>query len=160
MHGDQPKPSRGEPSTKREKRRDPPGRLRVQLLLSGGAPHATISQLGVLRAVIGSGLYLTVLGLFAIGLGLLIRHTAGAIAAFVGFLLIVPLLSPIFPGSIQDAISKYLPTTIGATMTVVNTHLQPGSAPTFNPWVGLAILSGYAAVALGIGGWGLIRRDA
>ena len=40
-----------------------------QSLISGGAPHATITQSGVLGAVIGSGLYLTVLGLLAVGLG-------------------------------------------------------------------------------------------
>ena len=37
-----------------------------------------LSQPGVTRAVIGSGLYLTVLGLFALAIGSLIRHTAGA----------------------------------------------------------------------------------
>jgi len=40
--------------------------------LPGGAEPA-----GVTRAVIGSGLYLTVLGLFALAIGSLIRHTAG-----------------------------------------------------------------------------------
>jgi ABC-type transport system involved in multi-copper enzyme maturation permease subunit len=131
-----------------------------QPLISGGAPHATITQPGVLGAVMGSGLYLAVLGLFAVGLGLIIRHTAGSIAAFVGVLLIVPLLTPAFPASIQNAISKFEPTTIGNAMTVVTTHLPRGSAPTFNPWVGLAILIAYAAVALGVGAWRLVRRDA
>ena len=131
-----------------------------QSLISGGAPHATITQSGVLAAVIGSGLYLTVLGLLAVGLGLIIRHTAGALTAFVGVLLIVPLLTPAFPSSIQNAISAFEPTTIGSAMTVVATHLPKGSAPTFNPWVGLTILSAYAAVALGIGAWKLVRRDA
>ena len=70
-----------------------------QSLISGGAPHATITQSGVLGAVIGSGLYLAVLGLLAVGLGLIIRHTAGALAAFVGVLLIIPLLTPAFPSS-------------------------------------------------------------
>ena len=43
-------------------------------------------------------------------------------------------------------------------MTV--TSRSRGSAPTINPWVGVAILGAYAAVALAIGGWRLIRRDA
>jgi ABC-2 type transport system permease protein len=131
-----------------------------QSIIGGGAPHATISQPGVLGAVIGSGLYLILLGLLAVGLGLIIRHTAGAIAAFVGILLIVPLLTPAFPSSIGNAISKFEPTTIGNAITVTNPHLPSGSVPTFKPWVGLAILSAYAAVALGIGGWRLVRRDA
>ena len=78
-------------------------------------------------------------------------------AAFVGVLLIVPLVNPASASSIQNAISKFEPTTIGSVMTVVGTHLPKSSAPTFNPWVGLAILSAYAAVALGIGAWRLVR---
>jgi len=131
-----------------------------QALIGGGAPHSTISQPGVLGAVIGSGLYLALLGLLGVGLGLIIRHTAGAIAAFVGFLLLVPLLTPAFPTSIQNAISKFEPTTIGNAVTIVNTHLPKDSVPTFHPWAGLAILSAYAAVALGVGGWRLMCRDA
>ncbi len=31
---------------------------------------------------------------------------------------------------------------------------------TFSPWVGMAILAGYAAIALGVGGYRMLRRDA
>ena len=48
----------------------------------------TLSQPGVARAVIGAGLYLTVLGLFALAIGSLIRHSAGAIAAVIGLVLV------------------------------------------------------------------------
>ena len=71
------------------------------------------------------------------------------VAAFVGILLVFPLWSPAFPTSIQNAISKFEPTSIGDAMSVVNTHFPAGSAPSFSPWVGLAILVAYAAVALG-----------
>lgn len=131
-----------------------------QMLIGGSAPHATLGQAGVLRAVTGGGLYLAFLGLFALGLGTIIRHTAGAIAAFVGVLFIVPLLTPALPTSFQNAISKFEPAAIGNAMTTVNTHLQPGNAPTFSPWVGLAIMGGYAVLALVIGGRRLVRHDA
>jgi ABC-2 type transport system permease protein len=131
-----------------------------QMLISGGAPHATIGQAGVLRAVAGGGLYLALLGLLALGLGSIIRHTAGAIAAFVGVLLIIPLILPALPTSLNHAIGKFEPVTIGNAMTSVNTHLGRGAAPSFNVWVGLALMAGYAAVALGIGGWRMMRRDA
>jgi ABC-type transport system involved in multi-copper enzyme maturation permease subunit len=131
-----------------------------QALIGGGAPHATIGQPGVLRAVAGGGLYLALLGLLALGLGSIIRHTAGAIAAFVGVLLIVPLLLPALPTSLNHAIGKFEPVTIGNAMTSVNTHIGSGATPSFNAWVGLAIMAGYAAIALGIGGWRMVRRDA
>jgi ABC-2 type transport system permease protein len=131
-----------------------------QMLIGGGAPHATIGQAGVLRAVAGGGLYLALLGLLALGLGSIIRHTAGAIAAFVGVLLIIPLILPALPTSLNHAIGKFEPVTIGNAMTSVNTHLGSGAAPSFNVWVGLALMAGYAALALGIGGWRMMRRDA
>jgi ABC-type transport system involved in multi-copper enzyme maturation permease subunit len=131
-----------------------------QLLIGGGAPHAAIGQPGVLRAVVGGGLYLALLGLLALGLGSIIRHTAGAIAAFVGVLLIIPLLLPALPTSLNHTIGKFLPVTIGNAITSVNTHVGSGATPAFNAWVGVALMAGYAALALGIGGWRMMRRDA
>ncbi len=131
-----------------------------QMLIGGGAPHATLAQGGVLRAVFGGGLYLAVLGLLALGLGTIIRHTAGAIAAFVGVLLILPLLTPALPQSFQNAIGKFEPVNIGNAMTQVNPSSIHGTVTPFSPWVGMAVLAGYAAIALGIGGYRMLRRDA
>ena len=71
----------------------------------------------MLRAVIGGGLFLTVLGLFALGLATIIRHTAGSITTFVAILLILPLVVSAFPAKIGWPIGSYLPATIGAAMT-------------------------------------------
>ncbi|HEY1988266.1 MAG TPA: ABC transporter permease [Acidimicrobiales bacterium] len=131
-----------------------------QMLIGGGAPHATLAQGGVLRAVAGGGLYLAVLGLLALGLGTIIRHTAGAIAAFVGVLLIIPLLTPALPHSFQNAIGKFEPANIGNIMTATKPSTLHESITTFSPWVGMAVLAGYAAIALGIGGYRMVRRDA
>jgi ABC-2 type transport system permease protein len=131
-----------------------------QMLIGGAAPHVTIGQAGVLRAVAGGGLYLALLGLLALGLGSIIRHTAGAITAFVGVLLIVPLILPALPASLNHTIGKFEPLTVGNAVTSVNTHLGSGATPSFNPWVGLALMAGYAAIALAIGGWRMMRRDA
>ena len=68
-----------------------------QSILSGSTPTATLGQHEVLRAVIGGGLFLTVLGLVALGLAAIIRHTAGTITTFVGILLILPLVVSAFP---------------------------------------------------------------
>ncbi len=127
-----------------------------QAVLSGGpAPNSALSDPGVLRAVVGGGLYLTALGLLAVGLGWIIRHTAGGIATFVGILLILPLILAALPTSFRDAIGKFLPANIGATMTAVR---QPQHA--FGPWQSFGLLCAYAAVALVVGAWLLVRRDA
>lgn len=126
-----------------------------QALLGAPAPHATIGEPHVLRAVVGGGLYLTVLGLIALGLAAIIRHTAGAIAAFVAVLLILPLIVAALPSSISGPVGRYLPANIG----VVLVSTRPASGA-FSPWVGFGILCGYAAALLAIGAAALIRRDA
>ena len=128
-----------------------------QALLKAPTPHTTLYSPQALRAVVGAGLYLTVIGLFALGLATIIRHTAGAISAFVGVLLVFPLIAGALPQSIQQTVRHYLPANIGNQLI----EYHPGSAPdAFSPWVGFAILCGYAAVALVIGGILLVRRDA
>jgi ABC-2 type transport system permease protein len=129
-----------------------------QALLRSPAPHATLSQPGVLRAVVGGGLMIAVLGLFALGLATIIRHTAGAITAFVGTLLVLPLVVRALPSSIGHPIAKYLPLNISDTMTSVGHAV--GQAPSFSPWAGFALLCAYAVGALVVGGVLMARRDA
>jgi hypothetical protein len=125
--------------------------------LSSGS--ASLGQPGVLRAVVGAGLYLAVLGLLALGLGTIIRHTAAAISTFVGIVLVLPLIAQALPASIGHPVARYLPANIGFVM--FSTHGVPddfGSA--FSPWNGFALLVLYTVVTLGIGYWVLVRRDA
>ena len=70
----------------RHGRGDRPGHRRVtgQTILSRKGIQAHIDDPGVLRSVLGAGLYVAVLGLLALGLSTLIRRTAGAIATVVG----------------------------------------------------------------------------
>lgn len=129
----------------------------VQALLSTGS--ASLGQPGVLRAVIDGGLYLAVLGLLALGLATIIRHTAGAISTFVGVVLVLPLIVQALPTSISDAVARYLPANIG--LVLFSTDGAPGRiGPEFSPWVGFALLVLYAAVTLGLGCWVLVSRDA
>ena len=131
-----------------------------QAILSGTTPTATLSDPGVLRAVTGGGLYVAVLGLLTLGIATVVRHTAGAIAAFAGILFVLPLIASALPSSIGNAISRFLPETIGTSMTAVVRGLGVGhGAPVFSPWVGFGILCGYALGALVIGGVVLMRRD-
>lgn len=126
-----------------------------QALLTAPATHTTLSDPGALRAVVASGLYLCVLGLLALGLAAVIRHTAGAIGAFVGILLVLPLVVSALPASLFNALERYLPARIGQNL--ISAHLYPTS---FTPWVGFAVLCGYTAALLVLGGVLLSRRDA
>src|SRR5919205_2120231 len=84
-----------------------------QAILSSHHLETTITAPGVLRAVIGGGLYLAVLGLLAFGIGAIIRHTAGAIAAIFGLVLVLPTMAIFLPSSWADRVSPYLPGNAG-----------------------------------------------
>lgn len=129
-----------------------------QALLSSPAPHATLSQPGVLRAVVGGGLLVPVFGLFALGIGAIVRHTAGAITAYVGAFLVLPLIIQALPSSLSHPILKFMPFAIINTMTSVRDMFDFG--PTFSPWTGFGVMCAYAVAALLIGGWLMVRRDA
>ncbi len=128
-----------------------------QALLVSPAPHATLSQPGVLRAVVGEGLILTVLSIFALGIASIVRHSAGAITTYVGLLLVAPIVVQVLPSSYSQPITKYLPFHISDVMTSVVAGPHGSS---FSPWAGFAVLCGYALASLGIGAWLMVRRDA
>lgn len=115
---------------------------------------ASISDPGVLRAVLGGALYLTGIGLLGVGVGTLVRRTAGATASLVALLFIVPLVTGFLPMSFQESIGKYLPAQAG--MAIFNVVADPRA---LTPWVGFAVLLAYGAVTLALGATILTRRD-
>lgn len=130
-----------------------------QRILSGSAPTATLSDHDVLRAVVGGGLFLTLLGLFALGLATIIRHTAGAITTFVAILLILPLVDSAFPSKVGWPIARYLPATMGSAMTSTIPQTNQVFLPSFPFWHAFALMGAYSIGALVIGGALMVRRD-
>jgi len=109
---------------------------------------------GVVRAIVGAGLYLTIVGLFGLSLGAIVRNTAGGIAAFAAIMFVLPPLMNVLPTSWNNAISQYLPSNAGRTLFALHTdphNLHP-------QWGGLLFV-GYCAVALAIAAVLLVRRD-
>jgi ABC-2 type transport system permease protein len=127
-----------------------------QAVLSSPAPHATLGQPGVLRAVVLAGAYLCLIGLIGMGIGTLVRHSAAAIAVLVGLVMVLPPLLLAFPDSVQHSAQQFLPEII-AENSLTAVHPVPYS---LSPWAGLGLLCLYAAALLGAGGWLLARRDA
>ena len=125
-----------------------------QAVLSGRGLEASITSPGVLLAVIGAGLYLTVVGLLGLGIGTIIRSSAGSIAIVFGLLLVLPGIVGALPASLANQISPYLPSTAGEAIF----HLGH-SAHILAPWVGFGVFCGYAAVALLGGAVALKLRD-
>ena len=132
------------------------GFLLGQLALASTHQQATLSTPGALRAVIGSAVYLTLIGLLAVGLGFLIRSTAGAIATLVGIVLVAPLLANALPSPYSDDVIKYLP--LSAGQRIIST-LNPDPNQ-LAPWAGIGVTALYALAALVAGAVVLNRRDA
>lgn len=124
-----------------------------QLALAGHS--VTLSADGALRAVIGTGLYLTVVAVIGVSLGFIIRSTAGGIAALVGILLVLPGVVSILPQTWQDTITPYLPSTAGAAL--YDLRPEPGS---LSPWTGFAVFCLYGVIGLVAAAIVLRQRDA
>lgn len=105
----------------------------------------------VQRSLLGVPLYLTAIALFSLGVGAMLRHTAGGIAAVLGVLLVLPIIGQVPLEWVQD-IAPYLPSAAGErliTGDLVETVLSP--------WQGYLVLLGWVAAAL-IGAAVLLRR--
>jgi ABC-type transport system involved in multi-copper enzyme maturation permease subunit len=114
-----------------------------------GDPHA-------LRAVVGTALFLTVLGALGLGLGALVRNTAGGIAVFVGLLFVLPGITALLPHATADAVDPYLPLNAGFTITT-STFEDPHHLSTFG---GFAVFCGYTLLIIAVASVRLVRRDA
>jgi ABC-2 type transport system permease protein len=125
-----------------------------QAILSGQHIQIAFSHSGVPLAIVGAAGYLTLVGLFAMGLGAIMRNTAAGIATFAGLMFVVGPLISILPASIADSITPYLPSDAGEAMMRIGHH-----AHTLSPWAGFAVLAAYAAVAIATGAILLRRRD-
>ena len=110
----------------------------------------------MLRAVLMGGAYPALIALIGLGLGAIIRHTAGAICAVVGVLFVLPLILLPLGYSIQNPVGQFMPMLIAENSL---TAVKPMSH-TLSPGVGFAVLCLYAVTALAVGNWLLARRDA
>jgi ABC-type transport system involved in multi-copper enzyme maturation permease subunit len=110
---------------------------------------------GVARAVIGTALFLTVTAVLTLGLGTIIRNTAGGIAAFAALFFVIPPLMNVLPSSWNHAISPYLPANAGGAIT----QLTHGS-DSLSPWAGFGVFVAWAVASLAIAAFVLLRRDA
>jgi hypothetical protein len=109
---------------------------------------------GVARSVIGGAVYLMLVGIFALGIGAIVRNTAGGIATFAGIFFVIPPLMNILPTSWNNAISQYLPSNAGRQVFSL-TH----GSHSLSPGPGVLLFVGYCALVLAIAAVLLVRRD-
>ena len=124
-------------------------------VLSGTAKVMSLSDAGVLRGLLGAGVYLALVAVIGVALGTLLRSTAGGISALVGTFLLVPGLKSLLPASWQTHLTPYLPSNAGES--IYSLHHVSG---TLSAGAGLLVLLGWTALALGGAAYRLMRSDA
>jgi len=112
-------------------------------IVSGTPAALSLSDSGVVRSLLGAGLYLGLVGVIGVALGSLLRSVAGGISVLVGALMLVPGLITLLPSAWQNNIEPYLPSVAGGSMYAVN------QAPnTLSAGAGLAVFLGWTVLVL------------
>ncbi|MFI8893291.1 ABC transporter permease [Streptomyces paradoxus] len=102
------------------------------------------------RAVVGCGVYLMLMALFAAGIAALLRSGVATLSLLVPFILVVSFVIGDATGTVAD----FLPDKAGQLV------LRETYDGTLGPWSGLAVTALWTAAALLAGAWRLRRRDA
>ncbi|CAM5476281.1 ABC transporter permease OS=Streptomyces tendae OX=1932 GN=GUR47_29860 PE=4 SV=1 [Streptomyces tendae] len=116
--------------------------------LGAAADGLTLGQ--QVRGVVGCGVYLMLMALFAAGLTTLFRSGVATLSTLVPLILVVSFVIGDAAGTAAD----FLPDRAGQ-IALYRTY-----DGTLGPWTGLAVTALWAAVALLAGFWRLRRRDA
>jgi hypothetical protein len=123
-------------------------------IVSGTPAAMGISHAGVVRSLLGAGLYLGLVGVIGTALGALLRSVAGGISVFVASFMLIPGLLSLLPSSWKDNISPYLPSNAGESIFAL-TH----DSTTLSPGAGLLVFLGWTALALAGAAYRLVRSD-
>lgn len=137
------------------------GALGVALSILATAPILSSNDMAIdfgdsatVEMLLGVPLYLTGITLLALGIGALVRHSAGGIAVVLGLIIVLPILTTI-PLDFIETIAPYFPSAAGERIVMGE---MEGAVLT--PWQGFGVFMIYVVVALAAAGVLLRRRDA
>jgi ABC-2 type transport system permease protein len=129
----------------------------AQPLLAAKGVDASVADPRVFVPLLGGGLYLGLVAVFALGLGTVLRNNAGGITVVLGILLLLPTVLEMIPGTwTQQTIPSYLISAAGINMLGITSF----STVLLKPWQDLLIVVGWVLVWGAAGAVLLKRRDA
>lgn len=126
------------------------------VILAGSGFAVPITDPDVLRSVLGGALYLALVAVFALGIGAVVRSSAGGIAVTLGIILILPTVLQLIPADWALALIPYLLSDAGLGAL----GLQSGIPGGLEPWQQLLVVLGWVAASLAAGAILMKRRDA
>jgi hypothetical protein len=124
-------------------------------MVSGTPAALTLSSGGVVRSLLGAGLYLGLVGVIGAALGALLRSVAGGISVLVAALMLIPGLITLLPKTWQGNISPYLPSNAGQAIFALHHN-----STMLSPTTGLMVFLGYTVLVLAGAAYRLARTDA
>lgn len=135
----------------------------VSYPLLGADGVADLANPEVQRIFWGTGLYLAAVGLLGLGVGAIVRHSAGAITLVLGVLLLLSTMWQLLMMT-SDWFTKsyaYLPSAAGERIAAPEATNAVADAPQMlAPWAGYGVFMVYVVVTLGLAAVLLRTRDA
>ncbi|MFD7256703.1 ABC transporter permease [Streptomyces sp. NPDC059874] len=120
-----------------------------------GEHGASLGDPGVLRAVTGAGVYLTLMLLFAVGVATMLRKAVLSLSVLMAYFFMIAPIFNFVPATRK--VGYFFPDQAGTSVMQV---VQQADGPPYGPWVGLGIMALWAAASLAGGYFALKRNDA
>jgi ABC-2 type transport system permease protein len=121
-----------------------------------GYPGKSLADGTVFRAVVGSAVYLAMLAVFSLGVGTILRHTAGAITIVLAVVLTPVIAIGFLPEHVAEWFEKYS----HGSRSFDPADRRAAREHPARPWGGLAVVTAYAATAFLVALVSIARRDA
>ncbi len=110
---------------------------------------------GVAMPLLGASVYLTLIGLLAFAVGIILRSTAGAIASVLGLMLVAPVIVQLIQGFTNakwlGTVNNVLPQNAGQPLMQFGTEDTSGwhdGVLALGGWSGFAVLAAWVVVAM------------
>ena len=132
------------------------GWLGGNAFLSAEGIGISLGDEGMLRSLLGSGLYMAGLGLLAMAAGLLLRSTAAVVSVVLALVFVVGNLVMLLPGALGEWLTKLMPGNAGSRIATPESF----TPMLLDPWPGFTVFAAEVAVVLAVGAVTFRRRDA
>jgi ABC-type transport system involved in multi-copper enzyme maturation permease subunit len=142
----------------------------IPLLRGSGNPVYPATALTEVRVIAGTAALVAVFAVFALAVGAILRHGAGAVTVVITAVILPYLLTaaiPVLPAGAADWVLRVTPAAGFAIRQVIPAYPQVAASYTpssgyfpLAPWAGFAVTCAWAALALALAAHLLRRRDA
>ncbi|MCD2442370.1 ABC transporter permease [Agromyces sp. SYSU K20354] len=126
-------------------------------VFAGHDVSASLTDPDVLMPILGASLYLSLLAVFALGVGTMVRSSAGGIGIVLALILVVPTILQLVPAEWAQDIYPYLLSTAGTNMFAPT---EVTGTEVLTAWQDLLVVLGWVGASVAGAATLLVKRDA